>query len=220
MSGTGLQGLGWLERMSPVWGGTRSLLFLQALAGAYNHPLSHQGQADTDLGGIAALNSWGQELVVSSYNSIVCFVFLTAIPSLSSFLDEASPAPVANRPATYKHTDLEQVICPPDLGFSDSDGHPAWLWRANSLSVMCASGRPPVLFNIRERGKEAFEAEVPRNRDKSGPAPDVTVFLPVCLPVCLLGTFRSKALKPGQFKAAKANLPLALFVPRAKSLLA
>ena len=158
MSGTGLQGLGWLERMSPVWGGTRSLLFLQALAGAYNHPLSHQGQADTDLGGIAALNSWGSGAGVSSYNSAVCFVFLTAIPSLSSFLDEAPLALVANRSATYKPNGLEQVICPPDLGCSDSDGHPAWLQGTNSLH---ASGRPPVLFNIRER--EAFEAEVPRN---------------------------------------------------------
>lgn len=154
MSGTGLQGLGWLERMSPVWGGTRSLLFLQALAGAYNHPLSHQGQADTDLGGYSCLDQLGSGAGVSSYNSDVCFVFLTAIPSLSSFLEEASLALVANRPATYKHTGLEQVICPPDLGPSDSDGHPAWLWRANSLSVMRASGRPPVLFNIREREGE------------------------------------------------------------------
>ena len=111
---------------------------------------------------------------------------------LSSSLDKAPLALVANRPAkesrpaTYNPSGLKQIIRSPDLGFSNSDGHPAWLQGASSKSIMHASGRPPVLFNIRE----AFEAEVPGNWDECGPALAVTVSLPVCLPVCLLGHWR------------------------------
>lgn len=61
-----------------------------------------------------------------------------------------------------------------------------------------ASERHPVLFNVRG----AFKAKVPW-----------LSWFSVCLSVGALGTFGSKALKSGQFKAAKTSLPHALFVP-------
>lgn len=126
---------------------------------------------------------------MSQATTVLCALCSSQPFFLSSSLDKAPLALVANRPAkesrpaTYKPTGLGEVTCPPDLGFIDSDGHPSWLQGTSSTPIMHASGRPPVLFNIRD----AFKAEVPRNWHESGPAPAVTVSLPVCLPVCLLG---------------------------------
>lgn len=64
--------------------------------------------------------------------------------------------------------------------------------------MLDASERPPVLFNVRE----AFKAKVP-----------LLSWFSVCLSVGGLGTLGPKALKSGQFKAAKTSLPRALFVP-------